>query len=107
MAKRGKNRPLTTEIKGNELVITIGVNTLAFAFEHSDDNNPWNGKQHKFIRTWKVTDIAQFAKDVMYELLSEEEDGSSPLSNFFDRACQNALNEGSIGIDSSGEESRG
>ena len=105
MAKRGKNRPLTTEIKGNELVIKIGINTLSWAFEHSDDNNPWNEKQDKFIRVWKVTDIAQFAKDVMYELRSEEEDGSSPLINFLDRACQDAVNEGSIGIDSCGEES--
>jgi len=107
MAKRGKNRPLTVEVKGNELIIKIGINTLSWAFEHSDDNNPWDEKQHKFIRTWKVTDIAQFAKDVMYELLSEEEDGSSSLSNFFDRACQDALNEGSIGIDSCGKESEG
>lgn len=102
MEKRGKNRPLTIEVKGNELVIKIGINTLAWAFERSEYNNPWDKDVADFVQTWKVEDPKQFAQDVRIEMLNEHEDGSTPVGHFVDQTCQDALNEGSVGIDKAG-----
>jgi hypothetical protein len=98
MAKRGKNRPLTVEVKGNELVIKIGINTLAWAFERSEYNNPWDEDVADFIQTWKVEDPEQFAQDVSHEMLNEQ---------FVDQACQDALNEGSVAIEKYGKKYEG
>ena len=107
MAKRGKNRPLTVEVKGNELVIRIGIDTLAWAFERSEYNNPWDEDVADFIQTWKVEDPKQFAQDVSHEMLNEQEDGSTPVGHFVDQACQDALNEGSVAIEKYGKKYEG
>jgi len=107
MAKRGKNRPLTVEVKGNELVIRIGIDTLAWAFERSEYNRPWDEDVADFMQTWKVEDPKQFAKDVRIEMLNEQEDGATPLGDFIDHACQGALNEGSVAIEEYGKKCKG
>jgi hypothetical protein len=94
-----KDRPLCAKVQGNEVVIRIGIDTLAFAFDHSDENRPWDHNRNEYVQQWKVTDPKQFAKDFVHELLTEEEDGSSNLSNFFDRICEDTANEGTIGIE--------
>jgi hypothetical protein len=94
-----KDRPLCAKVLGNEVMIRIGIDTLAFAHDHNPDNNQWDEKRGDYIQQWKVSDPKVFAKDFVYELLTEEEDGSTNLSNFFDRICQDTANEGTIGIE--------
>lgn len=84
----GKDSPLRVEVEGDELVIRIGIGTLAFA-------------QH--FRQWytgevgyAVTDEAEFAKDVKNAMQHEEEDGSSPINDFLDKMCDAAVEDGSV-----------
>lgn len=93
------DQPLDVNIEDDQLVIRIGIDTLAFAFEESSSNNPYSDHLNDFIRMCTVTDARQFAKDVQYELTREEEDGSSILTNLLDKACDEAANQGSIALD--------
>lgn len=86
MAKRKSKAPLTIKIEGNELVVRIGVDTLAFAVAAGDYFQDGN---------LKVTDAARFANDVVYELVREEEDGSNMLHALFDKAAEMACENGS------------
>ena len=85
-----KDSPLRCKIEGNELVVRIGIDTLAFAAE----NMPELFDQKYQI---KVCNKKEFAKDAAGELLSEEEDGSSILSDALDKASMAAWENGSFG----------
>lgn len=88
-----KNQPLRAEIEGGRLVMSIGIDTLAFAFEHDPKREQVRGHD------CKVIDSAQFAADVLRALEREEEDGSTLLNKMIDAACEDALDDGSIGVD--------
>lgn len=105
--KGSSDRPLSIKVQGRELVIRIGVGTLAWAFDHESENNPWDDEKNEHIQAFKVTDPKKFAKDVVYAALREEEDGSTPLSDFLDQICRAAAEDGSEGVDESGEVSEG
>lgn len=93
--------PLTIGVEGDQLVIRIGVDTLAFCFEISEDNQPFDEKANDFRRSWRVTDKYQFAKGVANGLRVEEEDGSTSLMRTLDAACIDAV-ESAMGIDEDG-----
>ena len=98
----GKDLPLKVKIEGKQLVMRIGIDTLAFWIEHcprfyDDETNP----DPPFC---KVTDKMEAAKDVLRALCSEREDGSGPLSDFLDDAIVAASEDGSIGFVFKGEE---
>ena len=81
------------------LVIRIGLASLAFAADHSDLFNPYDPEKNDFVRQFQVTDEEEWAEDVRRELTREEEDGSSMLTNLFDKAFEKALDQGSIGVE--------
>jgi hypothetical protein len=87
---------LGVKVEGDELVIRIGIDTLAFASEENDDWHQWDGV--KFVPLWKVVDNKGWAEDVIHEMLKEEEDGSSPLTNFLDKMSMSALDQGSLSV---------
>ena len=91
-------RPLTVGVEGNELVIRIGVDTLVFAFETGDDNNPFDDEANDFRRAYKVVDKYEFAKEVGNGLCQEKEDGSTPLTDVLDAAYIYAV-EGAGGVE--------
>lgn len=82
------DKPLSAMIDGDELVIRIGIGTLAFAAEHLKP------LPYEILR---VIDKAEFANDVRAELMREEEDGSSMLTDVLDAASIAAWENGSIG----------
>lgn len=95
----GAGHHLHAAVVGDELVIRIGVATLAHAClaagfawnllgEHSATLDP---REH-----CKVTDLHGFAEDVRSALLNEAEDGSSKLTNVLDAAMQAAVEDGSL-----------
>jgi hypothetical protein len=91
-----KDQTLKATVEGDELVIRIGIGTLAFAAEHcclcEDD----------------VVDPAQLARDVCRELNRAEEDGSSPITALFDDAISAAFEDGSNAFeDDEDDESEG
>ena len=87
------------QIKNNNLVITISLDTLATAFELSDYNNSFDDKLNDFKQAFKVTNKVLFAKEVILALEDEEEDGTTLLHQLFDKATENAVENGALGIE--------
>ncbi len=101
MAKKPvrKNTPLTVEIDRRQLVIRIGIGTLAHAAAYNPklwDEDIHGASEGPYL---KITDEAEFAHDVMCALQHEEEDGSGPLSDLLDEACERAKDDGSLAVD--------
>lgn len=95
---KDRDKPLTITIEQEQLVIRIGISTLAFAFDHSEENNPWNDEKNDFVRSFKVTNKKEFANDVLITLREEKEDGSTLLTDLLDKACNTAVENGSRGV---------
>lgn len=96
---KGEDAPLTVDIVNDELVIRIGIGTLAYAFDHMEENNPYDDNLRDFKQSWKVSDPMEFAKDVVGALVDEEEDGSHPLNRLLDQVCTAAADNGCLGIE--------
>lgn len=94
-----RDQPLITEIKDDEIVIRVGIDTIKWALEHHEDSQPYNEETDQYEQKWIVTDPAEFAKDVRRAMENEEEDGTTPLIEFLDQMCILALEDGSIGTD--------
>lgn len=90
---------MEVSIEHGALVVRIGINTLAYAVTYSDWANPYDTATGDYIRTFVIVDQERFAKDVLHEMLREREDGSTPLSDFLDKMSEEAVNQGSIGLD--------
>ncbi len=99
MNDRHYGEPLTVSIVDGQLVIAIGVNTLAHAVSYADWANPYDEKTHDYVRGFAIVDAEAFAKDVLAAMLDEREDGSSPLSDFLDKMTEAAVDDGSIAIE--------
>ena len=52
MSKTLAGRPLAIGVEGEELVIRIGVDTMVFAFETGEENQPFDEKVNDFRRTF-------------------------------------------------------
>jgi len=85
---RNINDPLKIEVVEGRLVISIGVDTLAFAITHRNESC-----------SFSVNDNNEFAKDVVRELKDEEEDGATIVSDLLDEASNRAIDNGSAYID--------
>ncbi len=87
--------PLRARIVRGVLTIEIGRRTLAWANDHGPDN--WSGKAD--VPIYRVTDVEEFAVDVVREMNDEAEDGSTPLTRFIDEMCSKAIEEGSAAVE--------
>jgi hypothetical protein len=94
-----KDQRLVVEVKDDELVVRIGIDTLAFAANESDAFKPWDDRVEDWVQKFKVVDPIAFAGDVKRAMLDEAEDGSSPLSRFLDNVDEAALDDGADGIE--------
>lgn len=74
-------------VEKERLVISIGLETLAFSLEHM----PRSYDETEYV----ATDFKEFANDVRAELVREEEDGTSPLHTLLDEAMDKAIDNGS------------
>jgi hypothetical protein len=81
--------PLKSQIIDGQLIISIGVNTMAWAAEQSDDLG--------FI-SLEVVNKAEFARDIQRELNEESEDGSTMITRMLDKAVIQTIEQGSIAI---------
>lgn len=88
------DQPLEVRVRNGVLSISIGINTLATAYEKGLEDEDGVGG---FIVTFP--NKRQFAKDVMYAMLEEDETGASALTEFLDKMMDEAVNQGSTGID--------
>jgi hypothetical protein len=97
-AAESSDKPLYVRIDNDQLIISIGINTLASASEDNDDWHEWDSRIHQFVPLWKVVDNKGWAKDVVHEMLREGKDGSSPLTRFIDKMAGEALDQGSLSV---------
>lgn len=99
MTTAKRNAPLSACIEGNQLVVRIGIDTLAFSAEHCprfyDADKPLDA-DGPYVR---VTNKRELAKDIVRELLREEEDGTNPLHVLLDDAIEAAREDGSLGFE--------
>jgi len=90
--------PLAVTIEDGALVVRIGIATLARAVVWSDWANPYDDSTGDYVRNFAIVDASEFADDVRRAMLSEREDGSSPVTDFLDKMSQNAVDDGSLGL---------
>jgi hypothetical protein len=88
--KSETDRPLDCEVEGEQLVIRIGVSTLAWAAKKRNGGVvPDN---------YRVVDKLQWAKDVANGIMHEDEVGNTMLYDMLDEAMQSAMDDGSTGL---------
>jgi hypothetical protein len=95
---KNKDQILKCFIKDSKLIISIGVGTLAFAHEESQNNEHYNEETEEYEKIVSITDPKKFAEDIRYSMLNEREDGACPLTLFLDEMCQAAIDDGSLGV---------
>ncbi len=88
--KVGIHSRLRCEVTRSELVIRIGIGTLAFCVRE-DPAQVLPGKV-------RVRSRAQLARDIRSELLNEEENGETPVTRMLDAAILSAFENGSQGM---------
>ena len=96
-----RDQPLSCKIEGEELVIRIGIDILAWSQQSERRDTPfwvYDQEQAKYAPQWKIINNLEWAKDVVREITREEEDGSSPLTNLLDKASEAALDQGSLAV---------
>lgn len=96
MNDRHYGASLTVKIHNGQLVIALGLYTLAHAVSFADWANPYDEQTGDYLRSFAITDAKDFAEDVRRAMLDEREDGSTPLSDFLDTVTEAAVNDGSM-----------
>jgi hypothetical protein len=99
MFQSGNDTPLTVAVEGGQIVVRIGIGTNAWAFEHNNENNPFDDAKNDFVQKYKITDPMEFAQDVVCAMQDEGEDGSTSLTDFLDKMNEAAVNDGSMGVE--------
>jgi hypothetical protein len=79
-------------IEGDALVIRVSLANLPMVLEGA-----W--AMGKFDTRFKITDASEFAKELMHALNREDEQGTTPVHEMFDKAILYATEQGALGID--------
>ena len=88
--KSESDKPLGCEVEGEQLVIRIGVSTLAWAAKKRNGGVvPDN---------YGMVDKQQWAKDVANRITHEDEVGNTMLCEMLDEAMQEAMDDGSTAL---------
>jgi 2-methylcitrate dehydratase PrpD len=93
-----KSQCLDAKLKDDEIIIRVGIDTIKWALEHHIDSQPYNEETNQYDQKWIVVDSLEFAQDVLRAMYKEEEDGTTPLIEFLEKMCMEALDDGSLGI---------
>lgn len=91
--KATSEQPLKVGIEAGRVVISIGITTLGEAIV-----GPGSPVKREVPHA-KITDHAQFAREVVRALKSEEEDGTTPVHKLLDGVALEFLENGADGID--------
>ena len=86
-------------INASEAVIEDGIISIKVpvSFLHQIVEGAWaaGGMDTRY----RITDAAEFAKELTYALNREEEDGTTPIHRLFDQGILDALDNGAQGIE--------
>lgn len=85
-----KDKQLTIAAENDTISITIGIETLCHAVT---TGRPYGQGDIK------ITDKEAFIKNLLCELQSEQEDGTTPVHSMFDEAVNNMLENGEEGLE--------
>jgi len=88
---KSKDHPLSCKVEGDQLVIRIGVDVLAFA------SRPENGGQLGDCEVETGREHT-FAKDVANEMMRDKGEGPFPLPDFIDDMIVAAADSGSVAL---------
>jgi len=88
--QRDIDLPLQCNVEGDQLVIRIGVGTLAWASKNRNGGVIPNN--------FKVVDKHQLAADVANAITHDDELGNTMLGDMLDEATQDAMDRGSTGL---------
>ena len=89
---------LICEFVDGEIRIRIGADILKFAAEHCEAF--YNGSIESAAGPYiKVTDAAEFAREVVNKLNNEAEDGTTPVHELLDKVIERAVEYGCDGVD--------
>jgi hypothetical protein len=95
-----RDQPLRVEVIDGRLVVSIGVDTLAWAEGERQKGLAFNASEGRATEpAARITDVDEWAKDISRAIQRESEDGSTPLSDLLDDAAQHALDAGSIAVE--------
>lgn len=81
--------PLAVKVTNGQLVISIGIETLAHALLNDPDFDP---------EGVEVLDAAQFAQDTVSALDTEDEGGRTSVQRLLDEAMNQAIESGSDAV---------
>lgn len=86
--------PLECHAADGVLTITVNAATVKFATE----NHPtfWNPEDDTY--RFKVADANEWLESVARHITDEREDGSTLLTDLFDKAIENAVEQGEEGL---------
>ena len=79
-------------IEDGALVIRVSLEALPMVLEGA-----W--AMAKFDTRYKITDASEFAKELVYALNREDEQGTTPVHELFDKAILYVIEQGGFGID--------
>lgn len=82
----------SAKIEGDNIVIRVATNNLPAIVE-----GLW--VMGVMATRFKVTDAKQFAKELLRALNDEWEDGTNPFRRMFDKAIEEAIEQGAEGIE--------
>lgn len=85
---KNEEQGLEAKIIDGKLVVSIGLDVLAYAVEQASDYDP------DFLPV-KVINKMNFAKDIIEELTLEDEGGRSSITELIDAAAMSAIENGS------------
>lgn len=80
------------KVEGSDIVIRMPISALISGVlnsEYADRCAAWTGEYRE--NYWTVIDSFHLAQDLLVSLTEESEDGSSILSNAFDKAFQDLM----------------
>lgn len=79
-------------IEDGAIVIRLPLDNLALVLDGAWAANNWSTR-------YKITNLTEFANDLVLELNSESENGTTAIHKMFDAAIVEAIDQGSAGID--------
>lgn len=86
--------PLEAKIVDGVLTITVNAATVKFATENHEEF--WDAEND--VYRFKVADPAIWLESVVGRITEEREDGSTLLTDLFDKAIENAVEQGDEGL---------
>lgn len=98
-----RNDPLKCYIENGVLTMRIGVECLAHAVKLNPDLTHYDEKTGEWLEP-EITNPDKFAAEVLREVESEDEEGSTLIHLALDKASMNAIENGAEGITLPGDQ---